>query len=210
MRSQSLSRTAEAFGFLAHNLNLQVVEYGVFGYNGKMDKLKFTLLAIVILALLGLLGYWAVRSLQSGSEYVKDEKIKQLELENENLRMQIVQLTEELNSPKPIAEEPAPEASGTAAKPAPAASGEYQDLIGKLQQLYDNNVYFKEGSRGPNVGVVQEFLNVYNKTSSRIDNDYGPGTAKLVTAFQKDSGLSADGEAGKNTFNKMIEWLKKQ
>ncbi|PIZ53219.1 hypothetical protein COY25_03820 [Candidatus Uhrbacteria bacterium CG_4_10_14_0_2_um_filter_41_7] len=68
----------------------------------------------------------------------------------------------------------------------------------------------KAKSSGTIVGVVQEFLNIYNKTSNRIDNDYGPGTQKAVTAFQKAQGITADGEAGPGTFRKMIDWLKKQ
>jgi len=172
-----------------------------------MDKLKFALLTIIVLALLGALGYWAITSLQSGSEYVKDEKIKQLEQENEDLKMQIAQLNDEINSPKPPAEDTTPTETTVTTSP---TNSKYQDLINKLQKLADDNVYFKEGSKGANVGTVQEFLNVYNNTSSRVDNDYGAGTAKLVSAFQKDSGLSADGQAGKNTFSKMIDWLKKQ
>ncbi|MBU0999326.1 peptidoglycan-binding protein [Patescibacteria group bacterium] len=65
-------------------------------------------------------------------------------------------------------------------------------------------------SRGTRVGTVQNFLNIYNNTSDKVDNDYGTSTQKAVTAFQKDQGLNADGEAGSGTFNKMISWLKKQ
>ncbi|KKT19097.1 MAG: hypothetical protein UW02_C0015G0001, partial [Candidatus Nomurabacteria bacterium GW2011_GWB1_43_7] len=41
----------------------------------------------------------------------------------------------------------------------------------------------------------------------RVDNDYGAGTKTDVMNFQKAEGLSADGEAGPNTFLKMIDWL---
>ena len=44
-----------------------------------MEKLKFILFSIVVLALIGLLGYWSMNTIQSGTEYVKDQKIKQLE-----------------------------------------------------------------------------------------------------------------------------------
>ena len=57
---------------------------------------------------------------------------------------------------------------------------------------------------------MQNFLNIYNNTSNKIDNDYGANLKKTVTDFQKSEGVTADGEAGASTFNKMIDWLKKQ
>jgi len=89
----------------------------------------------------------------------------------------------------------------------------YQDLINEFQKLISDNVFLKQKSSGPRVGTVQKFLNIYNNTSNKVDNDYGVGTTKTVTAFQKDqkdSGLNANSEAGTNTFNQMIDWLKKQ
>jgi peptidoglycan hydrolase-like protein with peptidoglycan-binding domain len=60
------------------------------------------------------------------------------------------------------------------------------------------------------VGVVQKFLNIYNSTSKRVDNDFGAGTVTLVKNFQKDIGMTADGEVGPTTLSKMITWLKNQ
>jgi mannosyl-glycoprotein endo-beta-N-acetylglucosaminidase len=97
---------------------------------------------------------------------------------------------------------PAPSTSGTSTK--------HQSLINELQKLADDKVYMKQGSQGTRVGTVQNFLNIYNKTSKKIDNDYGAGTKKDVAAFQKAQGLTADGEAGPTTFSKMVAWLKKQ
>src|SRR3989344_4489169 len=94
-----------------------------------------------------------------------------------------------------------------------ALTKENEDLKIELQKLIDNRVVLKLKSRGANVGAVQRFLNIYNNTSARpvrVDNDYGAGTVKLVTTFQKAEGLTANGEAGPETFNKMIDWLKKQ
>jgi peptidoglycan hydrolase-like protein with peptidoglycan-binding domain len=88
--------------------------------------------------------------------------------------------------------------------------GTYSDLISRLQDLIDDVVLMKEGSRGTRVGTVQEFLNLYNDTTGGIDNDYGPGTKSKVAAFQKAEGLSADGQAGPNTYRAMIEWLNEQ
>ncbi|HYD90300.1 MAG TPA: peptidoglycan-binding domain-containing protein, partial [Flavobacterium sp.] len=83
-------------------------------------------------------------------------------------------------------------------------------LINELQKLIDDNIFMKEKSSGTRVGTVQTFLNLYNNTSKRVDNDYGAGTKADVIKFQKAVGLTADGEAGPNTYRKMIEWLKKQ
>ncbi|MBI2630677.1 peptidoglycan-binding protein [Candidatus Nomurabacteria bacterium] len=68
----------------------------------------------------------------------------------------------------------------------------------------------KVGSKGTRVGTIQKFLNLYNKTSKPVDNDYGPGLKADVTAYQKAAGTTADGETGPATYKKMIEWLKKQ
>lgn len=173
-----------------------------------MEKIKFALFVIVVLSLVGILGYWSVVSLQSGTEYVTGQKVKQLEKENEDLRGEVAKLTGEINilQDKLLVLTPAP----TTSKDPETVVYKYQDLINELQKMVSNNVFLKEKSRGSSVGTVQKFLNIYNSTSTKVDNDYGAGTAKLISAFQKDSGLSADGQAGKETFNKMIEWLKEQ
>lgn len=181
-----------------------------------MDKLKFALLSIVVLSLLGLLGYWAVSTIQSGTEYQASQKLENLKKENEDLRTEVANLTEEIDTlqsqfgenTSEVAQEP----ESSINKPIPTSSTtyKYQNLINELQKLIDENILMKLKSSGTRVGTVQQFLNIYNNTSNRIDNDYGPGTEKAVAAFQKDQGLNADGEAGKSTFNKMIDWLKKR
>ncbi len=92
-----------------------------------------------------------------------------------------------------------------------ASSGEYKDLIEKLDRLVtEYGGTMKVGSKGTRVGTVQEFLNIYNKTSKTVDNQYGNGTLADVKKFQADHGLGADGLAGPGTFKKMSEWLQKQ
>ncbi len=169
-----------------------------------MDKLKFALFSVVVLALVGIVGYWSVNTIQSGTEYVKDQKIKQLEKENKDLKTEAEKQKSELNALQSKLEQLTP-----SVKPEPIVY-KYQDLMDELQKLASDNVSLKQKSRGPKVGTVQKFLNIYNNTSNKVDNDYGASTAKLVTAFQKAEGLTADGEASLNTFNKMIDWLKKQ
>ena len=73
----------------------------------------------------------------------------------------------------------------------------------------DDNINMKEGSRGTRVGTVQEFLNRYLDTETTVDNGYGPGTLSRVKTFQQAEGLSADGLAGPNTYQAMIDILLK-
>ncbi len=171
-----------------------------------MEKFKFILFSIVVLSLLGFLGYWSVFTLQSGAEYALSQKVKQLEKENEDLKVEVKKLADgqEVSSPK--LEESAPSVE----KDGEVTVHKYQTLIDEFQKLINNKVFLKLKSRGSNVGVAQKFLNIYNNTSNKIDNDYGADTMKAMAVFQKDVGLNADGEAGSDTFNKIIDWLKEQ
>lgn len=90
------------------------------------------------------------------------------------------------------------------------SSSEHASLIQALQKLVDDKIYMKVGSRGTRVGSVQEFLNIYHTKQVRVDNDYGAGTKTRVAEFQKAVGVTADGETGPQTYQKMIDWLKKQ
>jgi archaellum component FlaC len=180
-----------------------------------MDNVKFILLSIITLAIVVLVGYWAVGTLQSGSEYKLDQEISKLKEENEELKQEVEILSEELavfkskypDSASLPVENPIPtEEVNTEV----STKYKYQELINELQELINDNITMKLKSKGSRVGTVQEFLNIYNKTSNRVDNDFGQTTKTRVADFQKDQGLTADGEAGPGTFKKMIEWLKNQ
>lgn len=178
-----------------------------------MDKLKFGLFSIVVLGSLGLVWYWSVSTIESGSEHAMREKVLQLEQENETLTKQVKELNSKLATATPVEKEPVvAEAPKETTKPATSttttSADKDQTLINELQKLIDDKINMKQGSAGARVGTVQKFLNRYNNTNTKVDNDYGASTVKLVTAFQKAEGLSADGEAGATTFTKMIAWLK--
>jgi len=53
------------------------------------------------------------------------------------------------------------------------------------------------GSKGKNVELLQEFLNIY------VDGDFGPKTEKAVKKWQKENGLLDDGLVGPVTWNAM-------
>ncbi len=183
-----------------------------------MDKLKFGLFSIVVLSLIGLAWYWSVKTIESGDEHNSSVELSQLQKENGELKTQVSLLTEQLTKLTPAKtdteETPEPKPA-TTPTPTPkpttptTAVNKNQTLINELQKLADDNVSMKLKSSGTRVGTLQKFLNIYNNTSTKIDNDYGATTVKLVTDFQKDQGLTVSGEAGATTFKKMIEWLKK-
>ena len=182
-----------------------------------MDKLKFALFTLVTLSLLGLLNYWAVVTIQSGSEHVSVEKAEKLQNENEELIKEVEGLKNELALLQPEEKvennNAANEGIQNKIETKSSVAGtiyKNQDLINELQKLMDSNAVLKLKSSGSKVGTIQKFLNIYNKASNKIDNDFGESTKNMVIQFQKDQGLSPDGEAGKTTFSKMIDWLKKQ
>jgi murein L,D-transpeptidase YcbB/YkuD len=187
-----------------------------------MEQFKFAAGSIIVLALVAGTGYWAVTTMQSGSEHRNTEKIKALTDENESLKEQVEELNDQLAAlqdqasqpaEKPVEEPkqevPKEQPKTPAIKPA-TTTYKNQTLINELEKLISDNVYMKVGSSGTRVGTVEKFLNLYNKTSNKIDNDYGAGLKAAVAAFQKAEGLTADGEAGPGTFKKMVDWLKKQ
>src|SRR3989338_9518371 len=103
-----------------------------------MEKLKFTLFSIVVLVLLGLIGYWSIVTLQSGTEYVADQKMKQLEKENKDLKTEVKKQNDELSVLQSKLEEPALLVKEEP-KPAGLTVYKYQDLINELEKLIADN-----------------------------------------------------------------------
>ena len=65
------------------------------------------------------------------------------------------------------------------------------------------------GDRGDDVYALQKvllFLGYYNLS---LDGSYGPGTVSAVKAFQRDQGLTPDGQAGPKTLQALEKALKK-
>lgn len=170
-----------------------------------METFKAYLLIVGFIGILGFGGYWAATSLEDPVRVVDTDDIKIVaQTPVETIVDETV--SEDVNNSEVLGEEttqPAETNTGSTT----ANSSQYSDLISKLEKLISDNVLMKEGSRGTRVGTVQEFLNVYNGTSNKVDNDYGPGTKTKVADFQKAVSLTADGQAGPNTYQKMIDWL---
>jgi murein L,D-transpeptidase YcbB/YkuD len=185
-----------------------------------MENFKFILFSIFVLGLLGFAGYWAFITIESGSTHVSNQEQKQLKLKNEELLKEVSELKKQIISFEAQKEEQAKKAEEqnilnnkiTESTPTPTPTKptvlKYQSLIDELQKMVNNNIYLKNKSQGAYVGSLQKFLNIYNNTSNKIDNDYGASTVTAVKNYQKSQGLTADGEAGPTTFKKMITWLK--
>jgi peptidoglycan hydrolase-like protein with peptidoglycan-binding domain len=198
-----------------------------------MENFKFFIASVFILILLGLGGYWAFSTMESGSTHVDSQKQKALQDRNTELEKQVADLTRQVSllqesngeqvakdkavldaqNLQPIA---APLKTTTQVKttasttptPAKTTTYKYQTLINELQKLVDGNIYLKLKSQSPAVGTLQKFLNIYNNTSTKVDNDYGASTVTAIKNFQKAQGLTADGATGPSTYQKMISWLK--
>lgn len=182
-----------------------------------MENFKFFLFSVFVIALLGAGGYWAFSTMESGSSHVDVEKQKELEKENEDLKDEVADLKDQiskLESEKVVEQQDQavevqnPITTPTETKTETTTTSKYQSLINELQKLVDGNIYLKKKAQGPAVGSVQKFLNIYNGTSNRVDNDFGASTETAVKNFQKAQGLTADGEVGPGTLKKMISWLK--
>lgn len=190
----------------------------------RMENFRFTLFSVFIVLLFGGAGYWAFTTIESGSSHIDKETQKKLEEENKvltdenyQLKRQLSLLTEEkeqaktedqaIQKPEVVATTETPKKEET--KPSTTTTtSKNQTLINELQKMVNNNTNLKLKSQGPAVGTVQKFLNIYNNTSNKVDNDYGATTVTLVKNFQKAQGLTADGQAGPGTLKKMITWLK--
>jgi len=174
-----------------------------------MENFKFVLFSIIVLAIMTLVGYWAIITIEPGSVSAERQKREELEQKNKELEEEMKKLAEEIRSTKEI-QNVVPEPKNEPSEGAITTASKYQNLINDLEKLIEDNILIKEKSRGTRVGTIQTFLNIYNDTSKRIDNDFGVGTKTDVINFQKAENLTADGEVGPTTVQKMIDWLKKQ
>jgi hypothetical protein len=181
-----------------------------------MENFKFTLFSIFILVLVVLAGYWGFSTIESGTAHVENKEKKALQQENEALKKENEELKNQIASLEvqnlgeagvsEISEVEPTEGSETSN---PTVS-KHQDLINELQKMINDNVVLKKGSKGTRVGTIQKFLNVYNNTSNRVDNDYGAKTIEALKKFEVEQKLVVTEEIGKNTFQFMINWLEKQ
>jgi len=63
---------------------------------------------------------------------------------------------------------------------------------------------YQIGSKGPEVGRIQQFLRDRGLSSGPVDGIFGGGTEGTVRAFQKAAGLPIDGQVGPSTWTAMF------
>jgi len=81
-----------------------------------------------------------------------------------------------------------------------SSSGGSTTAKGLFGGVYTTIEYGDEGSR---VRILQAALKALGFSISTVDGDFGSGTLSAVKAFQKATGLTADGKAGKKTLQKL-------
>ncbi len=178
---------------------------GHLAFSGKiwgMESFKGNFLIFVFLLIVGGLSYWAFMGLKANNESLAHDY--------ELTDVAPVVSSDPLSytpAPIPESEIPVPDNKPEPTKPAVSNPTDADaSLIADLQELIDDNVLMKKGSRGTRVGVVQKFLIKYG-INMKADNDYGDSTVTAVKKFQTEQKLSADGQTGSGTYKKMIEWL---
>lgn len=173
-----------------------------------MNEFKFQITSIALVAVLAFSAYWSFTKISNGTVYRKSELVS---LENQGVSVDTESSSasetptdQEKNTTIDVKETAVP-----AVETSKDLSADEKALVQKLEALIEDDIYMKRGSYGTRVGTVQKFLNIYFDQNKNADNDYGPGTLEDVKKFQSKEGLNADGQAGPNTYKKMIEVLKK-
>lgn len=164
-----------------------------------MNEFKFQFVNILLLAALVFGMYWAFTNINNGITYGERDLVTTSET---NVSDQLVD--KEIFDTPVVVDNIDYEVDSQVTK---KLSAEEKVLKEKLENLIADNINMKQGSRGTRVETVQDFLNRYFDTDNTVDGDYGPGTLTNVKKFQELEGLGADGLAGKNTYQKMIEIL---
>jgi len=80
-----------------------------------------------------------------------------------------------------------------------ASSSSGSSSVGKVSTISST---LKSGSKGENVKILQSALNALGYSAGTVDGIFGTKTKSAVIAFQKATGISADGIVGANTKSK--------
>lgn len=89
------------------------------------------------------------------------------------------------------------------------ASGRYRYPSSYTNYLWSGQS-LRKGDRGEYVKTLQLWLHKAGFNPGEIDGIYGTNTEKAVKEFQKKVGITADGIAGKQTYNALRNYLRRQ
>jgi hypothetical protein len=177
-----------------------------------MESIKANLIIIVFIGAIAWLGYWAVNDIKDDNDRLTSEQVIPDVGPTVTSEAEVPVMTDgstnDTTSDSDSSESNNDNDNTSNGSNIGSSNDENGDLISKLQDLIADKILMKKGSRGTRVGTVQEFLNLYG-IKIDVDNDYGDGTVNGIKKFQTDQKLSADGQAGATTFQKMIDWLNK-
>lgn len=174
-----------------------------------MNELKYQITQIVFLVLLGLGAYWAFTHLDDGISYTRDEivTVAQNTDATPDETINVIDNETVLSAGEDTELAPPVNDIEVVVNPTDSNSGN-SDLIDDLQKIVDADIIMKSGSNGTRVGSVQKFLDLYFSDKDVVaDNDFGPGTTRLVKEFQTKELNGGDGRVGPNTLKEMIKWL---
>ncbi|MCD8495042.1 MAG: peptidoglycan-binding protein [Candidatus Pacebacteria bacterium] len=186
-----------------------------------MNDFRFTLISVLIFITIIGLGVLAFFALETGDSNGSRQMISQLrsqvsekDQELQNALRRIAELESDTQS---VAQNTQPAEPATPATSAPsenqtpssgtATENKHAALIREVQSMIDRKVTLQTGSRGADVGTIQKFFNAHNNTNTAVDNDYGPGTRRLVEAYQRQNNITVTGGIGPLTLNAMLAWL---
>lgn len=151
---------------------------------------------IFFISILGLVGYGAYSLLSNPAHYA--EEVWEKTRNTENTQTEEVVTLDSKNSPEKN-DTPTQESPKTDTTPEPTTTTSTGNLATKIDGLISRNITLKQGNRGSDVGVIQEFMNQYYKRNDRIDNDFGPNLTTLVKKFQGSQKLPTTGQIGPKT-----------
>jgi murein L,D-transpeptidase YcbB/YkuD len=176
-----------------------------------MNDFKFTLISSFVFIVIIGLGALAFVALEPGDTNGSRQVVSKLEAslaeKDEALQTALRRISELESDNKQLTPDKVEVKEPTTTSSTPT-SNDNASLISSLESLKSRGVILAPGNSGPDVGTIQKFLNVYNKTSGGVDNDFGPNMRKRVEAFQADQKISVDGGVGSGTLTTMINWLK--
>ena len=168
-----------------------------------MENMKFQIITSVLVVVLIIVGFLSLRSLRNPASYAINNGETVGDIKGDDTLPNPV-VTSDQALPPANTETPPVET------PPATETEKYADLIKKLETAKSSGTVFKVGSKGASVSAIQEFLNLYEKKTTKPDGDYGDGTATRVKAFQKASGISPQtGQTASKTLTAMITWLQK-